>query len=103
MNSRFAPLSPAARVRFERELSHLTRTPNSGTNPVIYYRAWRDHNMGKARLCASDAGRQTWIDLAREQNRKLVAAKKYQRLRAQTEAWLGRLLNDDRLTVRQAS
>lgn len=79
-------LSPAAREKYAPELDYILRTPNSATNPAIYYRAWRDHNMGKARLCATVAGRRTWFDLARNARREMVAVLRARQLRERNEA-----------------
>lgn len=70
---------------------------------VEHYRQARTDSIGKARLCATAAGRQSWVDLAREANLRLVAAKRFRRLREQTEAQMDRACGSPRMTVRQAS
>lgn len=92
--------TPAAR-ELAPVLERLAATHGMVDN-VTFFRRDRELNMGKARLCASVVGRQTWVDLAREANARLVRSKRMRRLHERTDAEIARLYGPEVLTRRQA-
>lgn len=64
------------RVWEGRDRAHEREAFYGFQDDIAIARTARLLNMRKARLCATTRGRQTWIDLAREANLRLVAAKR---------------------------
>ncbi len=64
------------RVWASRERAHEQEAFYGFQDDIANARRDRNTNLGKARLCATTKGRQTWIDLAREASLRLVRAKR---------------------------